>query len=582
MNPQTPIARAQAHIESRRFDEARATLLRAVTNAPNDPNLAAMLCYVLAQTGEYERSAYYGERAVAARPDAPDLRMNLAASYMDLARPEDAAAQFEAVGALRPDEEQPLEHLVAALNQAGRFIDAERTLADALSRFPESSKLASRRADTLTATGRPTEAVEALRGAIANHPEELAPLTDLCSTLPFDPEAAPHAALLGFRAFGAVLQQRTPRRAPLPPRNLDPHRPLRIGFLSPDLRAHAVATFLEPLLEHLDAAKVQTLAFSTAPREDGVSARLRSLVGRWRSGAVQSMAGAIVQEAPDVLFDLSGHSAGHALPLFQLRLAPIQITYLGWPATTGVPEMDYRLTDSNADPDGNEAFHTERLLRLDPCALCYKPHPDAPPATINTHADHPPTLGSFNSIAKLNARVVDLWARILHEAGDARLILKHTALAHEQGRAIVRQRFADAGVAPARLLLLPPTSHATHLEAYHQIDLALDPFPFNGATTTCDALHMGVPVVTMPGESSCSRVGASILRAAGRDDGVAQDERQYVARATALLSDVGRLRSDRSALRRQFLDAPICDGAAFARRFEQVVRQAWTEHCNSA
>lgn len=577
MKLEAQLARARERLRAGRIGEARAILLRAAASSPNHPDITGLLCFVLAQTGEHERSAYYGERAVAARPDVFDLRLNLASTYMDLDRPDDAALQFRAACALRPDDDLPHEHLVAALNHAGRFRDAEVALAESLARFPHSARLACRRADTLAALGRATEAVTTLRNAIERHPDDPAILTDLCSTLPYDPQAAPQTALLAFQAYGALVQRQTPRRARLPLIDTDPDRPLRVGFVSPDLRSHAVATFLEPLLEHLDPDQVEAIAYFTGPREDHVSARLRSLVARWRAGSVSAIAGRIVEDAPDVLFDLSGHSTGHALPLFQMRFAPIQITYLGWPSTTGVPEMDYRLTDAVADPQGSEAAHTERLLRLDPCALCYKPHPDAPPPRMPAGAPHPPTFGSFNAISKINDAVIALWARLLRETPDARLALKHTALAHEQGRAIIERRFADAGIEPARLALLPPTAHAEHLAAYHAVDVALDPFPFNGATTTCDALHMGVPVITLPGATSSSRVASSILRAAGFHRWIAGSEDEYIDKARALLLDSSALRAGRADLRDRFLASPICDGAAFARRFEAALRAAWRE-----
>ncbi len=577
----TLLARASDLVRAERIADARAVLLRAAAVSPNDPAVCGLLAYVLAMSFEFERSAFYGERAVAAQPDRHDLRLNLAATYTELGRPDDAARHAEVALTLRPDDVPSIERLAAALTGAGRCIDAERLLREQLSRHPNESRLTARLADVCSATGRAAEAVCLLRDAAARHPDDHALATDLCSTIPYDPSLAPEEAFEHFRAYGELVRRIAPASLKRPAPDLAPDRPLRLAFLSPDLRAHAVVTFLEPILEHLDREAFTPFAYATAHREDAVTARLRSHVPRWRrmpQARWPELARAVLEDCPDVLFDLSGHSAGHALPAFQARLAPLQVSYLGWPASTGVLEMDVRLTDSIADPPGSEAFHTERLLRLDPCALCYRPWNDAPPASFDA-PDRPPTLGSFNAIDKLNERVVALWARVLRDTPGARLVLKHTALAHEQGRAVLERRFTDAGVEPHRLTLLPPTGHAEHLAAYHAVDVALDPFPFNGATTTCDALFMGVPVVTLPGVTSASRVASSILSVVGLEASIAADPDDYASKTLALLRDVDRLRAGRAALRERVLASPLCDAGSFTRRFEQAIRSAWRLRC---
>ncbi len=581
MNAHQAFERARRLVSQGSTHEARTVLLRAAAGEPNNPRIAGLLAYVLALLAEHEKAHYYGTRAVVALPNDLDLRRNLASTCMQLGRYDEAVEQYEAACTSHPDDERAHDGLLAALEASGRRLDAERRAREALRRFPHSALIPARLADTLASTGRVNEAVTALRDAAAQHPDDHALATDLCSAAPYDQTLTPQQAFEPFRAYGELVRRMVPSPAPLAPPLLDPSKRLRIGFLSPDLRSHAVATFLEPLLKHVDRSAFETIAYATGAREDEVTRRLRGLVSEWRSLAGTSpnaLPRAIAQDRPDVLVDLSGHSAGHALPIFQLRLAPVQITYLGWPSTTGVPEMDYRITDSVADPEGSEQFHSERLIRLDPCALCYRPHDDAPDVRERA-LDQPPTFGSFNALAKMNDEVVALWARILRESPDARLILKHTALVHEQGRVIIERRFADAGVQDGRLTLLPPTSHAEHLGAYHEVDVALDPFPFNGATTTCDALWMGVPVVTLPGATSASRVASSILRAAGLTELVATSPDDYAAKASSVLRDRERLRELRASLRRRIAQSPICDAPAFATRFGEGVRRAWTERC---
>jgi predicted O-linked N-acetylglucosamine transferase (SPINDLY family) len=282
----------------------------------------------------------------------------------------------------------------------------------------------------------------------------------------------------------------------------------------------------------------------------------------------------------DILVDLAGHTSDNRLPVFAMKPAPLQITYLGYPNTTGVSAIDYRISDAFADPPGlTEAFHSETLLRLSPCAWCYRPPADVPYVTpLPARTPGKVTFGSFSGFYKIGQDTVDLWSRLLHVLPAARLLLKSNTL---RVPVEVKARFHKRGIAPERIELLPaqPTI-AQHLAAYARVDIALDPFPYHGTTTTCEAMLMGVPVITCAGKTHVSRVGVSLLSNAGLAHLIAADPEQFVRIGVDLASDLPRLEKLRQTLRQRLLQSPICDGVGFTRGFERALRDVWRRWCN--
>jgi predicted O-linked N-acetylglucosamine transferase (SPINDLY family) len=352
----------------------------------------------------------------------------------------------------------------------------------------------------------------------------------------------------------------------------------RIGFVSPDLRTHPVAFFLEPLLEGLDRLRMEVFVYHQSVQEDATTARLRAAAGpeRWRAKSWVNAAGlvaAIRADRIDVLVDLAGHTADQQLLALAARPAPVQVTWLGYPNTTGLAAMDYRIVDSITDPAGAEALATERLVRIDPCFLCYRP---VRGVEGERRENGPLTFGSFNNPAKLSGATVALWSRVLNEAPGSRLVLKGKALEAEGARRHVLGAFSRHGVAPERIELRGHTaSLEEHLAGYGGIDVALDPIPYNGTTTTCEALWMGVPVVALRGDRHAARVGASILSAAGVPELIAESEEAYVGLARELAGDTGRRGEYRGTLRRRVEASALCDERAFAARFAGALREVW-------
>ncbi|MDH3981153.1 MAG: hypothetical protein OEU91_11650, partial [Gammaproteobacteria bacterium] len=313
---------------------------------------------------------------------------------------------------------------------------------------------------------------------------------------------------------------------------------------------------------------------------------LQELADTWRDihgRADADVVETIRNDAIDILVDLGGHTAGNRLPVFAARAAPLQVTWLGYPNTSGLQEMDFRLTDALADPPGDiDAYYSETLARLPGCFLCYTPSADIALPQVQDRAG-PVTFGSFNSYVKMTAEVFDAWAAILQALPDARMLIKNFSLSDPGVRTECLQRFAALGIAEERLDLRGVlASKSEHLALYSSIDIALDTFPYNGTTTTCEALWMGIPVITLAGDRHAGRVGVSLMTAVGLQQLIAADVDEYCKLATALASDIDQRRQWKSSLRMLMETSSLCNGAEFARKVEQAYHGMWTEWCTAS
>lgn len=401
--------------------------------------------------------------------------------------------------------------------------------------------------------------------------------------LHYDREFAPDILRNSAREVESFHAQ-TPRFADWP--NLrDPERRLRIGYVSADFRMHSVGYFLSAIFLNHDAASVETFCYSGCTDEDEQTGFFRSHAAHWRSttGLDDSeFAAQIRTDAIDILVDLSGHTYGHRLEVFARKPAPLQVTWLGYPDTTGLSAIDYRLTDPIVDPPGAaDSASSERLFRLPDGFHCYTAPVAAPdvsrlPAERNGFV----TFGSFNNLAKVNHQVLDAWAGVLKEVAGSHLILKSTRLLDPEMRRRVLRLLEHRGIASDRVRLIGklPTA-ADHLAVYGEVDIALDTFPYNGATTTCEALWMGVPVVTLAGDRHAGRVGASMLSQVGLQDLVTERSQDYIATAARLAADLSALAVLRTGLRGRLAASPLCDGPRFTRQLEAAFRTMWREWC---
>ena len=360
-------------------------------------------------------------------------------------------------------------------------------------------------------------------------------------------------------------------------------RRLKIGYVSPDFRSHACAFFIEPLLREHHREAVEVYAYAEIGQPDAMTERLRSLVDVWRNTTGlpdEQVAAAIHADGIDVVIDLAGHSANNRLRALACKPAPVQLTYLGYPATTGLTAIDWRLTDGVAEPSGqSERYYTERLYRLPHSLWCYQPAADMlpPPGPLPALARGQVMFGSFNNYTKVGPRVVALWAAVLSAVPDAAITLI-TVPAGEAQEALW-QRFEALGVARERVHLFDRLPRAAYVALFNEVDIALDPFPCNGGTTTCDALWMGLPVITLVGQTFLSRASLSVLTAAGYPQFAAADEAAYIDRCVSLAADLPALSALRAQMRAQIAGSPLLDAAGFAHDVEAAYRALWRDWC---
>jgi predicted O-linked N-acetylglucosamine transferase (SPINDLY family) len=368
-----------------------------------------------------------------------------------------------------------------------------------------------------------------------------------------------------------------PQKVPGVARAARAGRRLRIGYVSGDFRLHSVAFFFAPVLENHDRVHYEITCYQCSPRSDAVTSNLRSHSDRWREAwrlNDDALETAIREDAIDILVDLSGHTAENRLPVFARRAAPVQATWLGYPGTTGVAAIDFRITDAVADPPGqSDAAHTERLYRLPRPMWSFRPDPRMPEVGPSPARTRPPTFGSFNYLPKLNDRVLELWARVLREVPASRLVV--TRVPGPDSARRLSSTFAGLGVDPGRLELHGLVGRDRLANILAEVDIALDPFPYAGTTTTCEVLWMGLPVVSLAGENTPARSGASLLSAVGLSDFVADSPDAYVTTARSLALDPDALERIRGTLRARFAASPLRDEAGLARELELAYETMW-------
>lgn len=441
-------------------------------------------------------------------------------------------------------------------------------------KHPEAVALHDNMAVALCQQGRHAESVEHSEMALKMAPNDPRLYSNLLLTLHYLPEAEPRAILDRHKRWpGNTLRpvnafSATGRKTRRPER-------LRIGYVSSDFRRHSVAAFIEPLFKYHDAARYEITCYFSHAQADTTTERLRQMAHRWRNVVElddDKLLQLIIADGIDVLVDLNGHTTGNRLPVFARRAAPVQVSFIGYPDTTGITQMDYRFADSISDPPGTEAWCIEKLVRLPGCFLCYEP-PTVAPAVAP-----PPfekngfvTFGSFNNLAKINSAVISVWARLLRAAPESRLFIKNPSLTEEATQDRYRALFAAEGIPHERLDLFGYVAgDAAHLAVYERVDVALDTSPYNGTTTTCEALWMGVPVVTLRGDRHSGRVGASLLGAAGFPEWVTNTPLDYINVVRGLVQDRAELRQVRAGLRESIRGSALCAADKYARAVENV------------
>jgi protein O-GlcNAc transferase len=524
--------------------------------------------------------------ALRLRPDLVEAQNNLGIVRQLQGRLDEATAAFTQALALQPAMPQALNNRARALQMLGRMGEAEAGFREAIAIKPDYAEAWSNLGSALMDKGEIDEADAACRRALELRPDLAVTASNRLFMSNYRADQPPLAQAATHRHW-AELHAPDPGTAHFADRTRAPERPLRIGFLSPDFRWHSVAFFFDPLLDAINRREFSVHLYAEITRQDDMTERLRARANSWTpiTGlSDEDAAGRIFADEIDILIDLAGHSSGNRLGVLARRPAPVQATWLGYPNTTGLPQIDWRIVDADSDPEGSESLASERLLRLPAPFLCYRGPADAPPvsplpARQNGHL----TFGSFNALPKTSPEVAEVWAEILTRLPDSHLLLKSKALADPAVRAEKLALFRARGIDDSRIRLVGQTpSIPAHLASYGHMDIGLDPFPYNGTTTTCEALWMGVPVITLAGDRHAGRVGTSLMRSVNLEAMVASDPDDYVRRALSLASDLDRLAKLRSILRRRTAASPLCDVAGFGTKFGTALRHMWHDWCARA
>ena len=569
-----------AKAQQGKLDDAIAAYRQAVAIKPDYAEAHSNLGNAAAYQGKLDEAMAAYRQAVAVRPDYAEAHSNLGNALTSRGKFDEAIAACRRAVAIRPDYAEAHSNLGAALASRGKLDEAAAAYRQAIRVRPDFAEAHSNLGGALTDQGKLDEAIAAYRQAIGLSADLAVANSGLLFSLNYDDKATAGRVFAEHLEWGAKFA----RKASQPAASASDHetgKRLRIGYVSPDLRAHSVAYFLEPLLRGHDRQAVEIFCYAEVARPDGVTARLRELSDYWLTTIGLSddeLAERIRADGVDILVDLAGHTVKNRLGVFARKPAPVQATWLGYPNTTGLDAIDYRLVDATTDPVGQaDAWASETLVRLEGGFLCYGGVKDArEPAAPPSLATGVVTFGSFNNPAKLSASTLDAWARLLIRLPQARLLLKGKAFADPGARALLLARLGEHGVAAERVELVGwlPGADA-HLALYDRMDVALDPFPYNGTTTTCEALWMGVPVVTLRGDRHAGRVGASLLEQIGLTDLVGQSLDDYVEIAAGLAGDPTRLAELRRSLRPRMAASPLCDGPAFAHKMEAAFRDMW-------
>lgn len=566
----------------RKLNETIACYKRAVQAWPFFAEAHRDAGHVFRSLGQLQPAMLAFRQALQCNPADPDTQTQLGTIAIHMSQFNDALAHFQAALKSNPKHAEAHHGLGMVYTFQGKVDEAEECFRQACHLSPDFAMPRYNLGLALQSQGNLVEAREYLREAVRLNPDDPGAQGALISSLNCDPEVDNATLLAEHRRWA---ERHTPSSSTWPAHDNppDPNRVLRVGYLSPDFRLHAVAYFMEPILAHHNRRQVESYCYADVAAPDTMTQHLQSRAHQWRQTVNmphEVLFNGIRQDKIDILVDLAGHMGNNRMSIFARKPAPVQVIYLGYPATSGVPAIDYRIVDAVTDPAGEPSCHTEELVRIPDVFCCYLGPPHLPlESSPPSHRAKAPTFGSLHKLEKLNDQVVDLWCKILKDLPTARLLLGRDTL---QGKTTERllARFTQRGIDRSRIVLRQANSYSfQHMQLYDDIDVSLDTFPWSGHTTACESLWMGVPVVTLRGKRFAGRMVASVLTCLGLPDLIAETPEEYRRLAVKLANDLPRLANLRGRLRTMMVQSPLCDGPAFTKKIEEAYRWMWRRWC---
>lgn len=578
------VAQAYDHFRAKRYDQALALVRRGLEKDTNNLKLLDAYAQIAMHAGRHDIALFALEQAGRAMPW--NARIHMLMGEIELRRDKFAVAEKHFRKAFEIDPTNPNHGrcVCIAMYRDDRVDEAMAFARHLFATRPVDDETLALYASFCDLAGDLDEMIRVLKEQLRRSPNDLTSLQALLIPLArvhgMDPREVFNQHLRVSQVLSSIIENKREPHTNTP----DPDRPLRVGYCSQDFRNRSAGHFIEPIITHHDKSRFQVTLYHNVLGEDELTARLKSHAQGYRNvwGVDdKKMVEMIKKDGIDILVDLSGHTGCGRIVPFVVKPAPIQYTYMGYPNTTGLPQIDFRIVDWHTDPAGSEHLATETLVRMDGSFLCYTPpHHAGPVKPAPESANGFITFGSFNTLTKVSKHVLEVWAKVLHAVPNARLLLKALALSSGNTKERIWNTLGGYGITRDRVTLLGETKGKDeHLDMYAKVDIALDPWPYNGTTTTVEAMYMGVPVVSIAGNSHVSRVGVSLLTNLGTPELIAADEADYVRIAAELAGDKAKRLRLRDTLRATVENSVLCDHAGFTRRLEAHYRQSWRDWC---
>ena len=585
IQPRSPVVLsnlALALLDQGHTDEAIELIRRAISLRPTAAELHNHLASASICAGKLQEALAAADEAISLRPGYPEAFYNRGNALAAMGRMEDAIESYRRAIALRPDYAEAWHHVGNSMREIRKVDDALRCYQQAQAAGFRGHELLSNMGTVLKDMGELDESLSCLQKSLAIKADAMVE-SNLVYTLHFHPDAIPKSLAQAHRTWNEHHGRALSAHIRPHDNDRDPRRRLRIGYVSPDFRYHPVGLFLRPLMAHHDHGNFEIVCYSDVRQPDAVTQRLAACVDVWRETSRlpdEQLGGQIREDRIDVLVDLTMHMAASRLMVFARKPAPVQVTYLAYCSTTGLETMDYRITDPQLDPPGeDESIYIEKSIRLPRTYWCYEPpigEIEVGPPPVSRRGGI--TFGCLNNYCKVTRATWAAWCELLGCVPGSRLLVHAFVGAHRQRAHELLER---SGLDPGRLEFVGFLPLEDYFRRYQQIDIALDPFPYTGGTTTCDALWMGVPVVTLAGKTAVARGGMSILTNIGHPELIAREATEYARIAADLARDLPRLTTLRRSLRSEMKQSPLMNAPQFTRDIEAAYRQMWEMWCAS-